>query len=115
MSSPRVGMLIGTGPTAMKTSLALSLAKGLCQRGAFVEIFFYGDGLHNTETGVSVKNIMRDVEQVASMGASLSVCVNMAKNRGIVANNIAKHVKIESLISFSSILSDSDCVVAVNP
>jgi sulfur relay (sulfurtransferase) complex TusBCD TusD component (DsrE family) len=108
-------MLIGTGPTCMKTALALRLAKALRQRDAAVEVFFFGDGLHNTQTGASVKNIVRDVERLAGMGAALSVCVNMAKNRGIVAANIAGHVKIESLISFSSILTDSDCVVVVNP
>lgn len=116
MHSPKsIAFFLGSGPTSQKTAFALQLADKFHDDGCRVSFFLMGEGIYNALSGVSVKNVHKQVQHLAERGVEFSVCVNMAKARGITSKNIADWVNIESLVVFSELVTHSDVLVTVNP
>jgi sulfur relay (sulfurtransferase) complex TusBCD TusD component (DsrE family) len=107
----KIGLCIGTSPGEIKTRFALELAMECQAIGHDIELFLYDDGIYNALPNSSVKCVTSKLESLAEQNTPVSVCVNMAKYRGVTERNKADFVEISSLIAFSHLANTSDVLL----
>lgn len=110
----KIGFILGSGPTSVDTHTVVRWASAALESGHQVSIFLVGEGIYNALPPATNKNASKLLHRLCEQGATISVCSNMAKARGVVADGVGQGITYGLLLHFSEMIAQCDKLLAFN-
>lgn len=112
-----LSILLFTTPYVFgNTATAIKLADAALEKGYTVNIFAYGDGVHNFTTGQKAKgipNAENEFRKLLEKGLSVELCGTCLWFRGIGKEVLVKGTKTSSMKGLCELIKKSDVFITL--